>query len=107
MIQLPENTNVYTDTTPLEEERVFDHSDADEMSDNSTNPVPRGIVNPNYPGFQHLAHTLQVKFHLEKETFQVFKLYSLQRHKGSPSCYKIHRVGSRSYWFIFFPLSFS
>ncbi|CAB3250142.1 unnamed protein product [Arctia plantaginis] len=54
-----ENTNVYTDTTPLDEERVFDHSEADEMSDNSTNPVPRGIVNPNYPGFQHLAHTLQ------------------------------------------------
>ncbi|XP_013168102.1 PREDICTED: uncharacterized protein LOC106118093 [Papilio xuthus] len=29
------------------------------MSENVAHPVPRGIVNPNYPGFQHLAHTLQ------------------------------------------------
>ncbi|XP_045767117.1 schwannomin-interacting protein 1 homolog isoform X2 [Maniola jurtina] len=29
------------------------------MSEKSIHPVPRGIVNPNYPGFQHLAHTLQ------------------------------------------------
>ena len=32
------------------------------MSEKIIHPVPRGIVNPNYPGFQHLAHTLQVGF---------------------------------------------
>ncbi|KAF9809492.1 hypothetical protein SFRURICE_020789, partial [Spodoptera frugiperda] len=53
------NTNVYTETTPVDEERAFEHSDTDEMSENGIHPVPRGIVNPNYPGFQHLAHTLQ------------------------------------------------
>ncbi|XP_075992427.1 schwannomin interacting protein 1 isoform X1 [Anticarsia gemmatalis] len=52
-------TNVYADTTPIDEERAFEHSDTDEMSENGIHPVPRGIVNPNYPGFQHLAHTLQ------------------------------------------------
>ncbi|XP_060810435.1 putative uncharacterized protein DDB_G0282133 [Amyelois transitella] len=41
------------------EEQAFDNSDSDEMSENGIQPVPRGIVNPNYPGFQHLAHTLQ------------------------------------------------
>ncbi|XP_014370136.2 schwannomin-interacting protein 1 homolog isoform X1 [Papilio machaon] len=47
------------DTTPLDEEKTFENSDTDEMSENIVHPVPRGIVNPNYPGFQHLAHTLQ------------------------------------------------
>ncbi|PZC82458.1 hypothetical protein B5X24_HaOG210499 [Helicoverpa armigera] len=53
------NTNVYAENSPIDEERVFEHSDTDEMSENGIHPVPRGIVNPNYPGFQHLAHTLQ------------------------------------------------
>ncbi|XP_047986817.1 schwannomin-interacting protein 1 homolog [Leguminivora glycinivorella] len=52
-------SNVSSNTTPIEDERPFDHSDTDEMSENGSRPVPRGIVNPNYPGFQHLAHTLQ------------------------------------------------
>lgn len=47
-------------STPIDEERAFEHSDTDEMPDKGTLAVPRGIVNPNYPGFQHLAHTLQV-----------------------------------------------
>lgn len=81
------NTNVSAEPTPTDEERAFEHSDTDEMSENGIHLVPRGIVNPNYPGFQHLAHTLQVKFHLQKESLEVFKLCSLQRHKGSPSCY--------------------
>ncbi|XP_030033433.2 schwannomin-interacting protein 1 homolog isoform X2 [Manduca sexta] len=54
-----ESPNVYSDDTPLDDERVFEHSDTDEMSENALRNVPRGIVNPNYPGFQHLAHTLQ------------------------------------------------
>ncbi|KAG6459773.1 hypothetical protein O3G_MSEX011590 [Manduca sexta] len=54
-----ESPNVYSDDTPLDDERVFEHSDTDEMSENALHNVPRGIVNPNYPGFQHLAHTLQ------------------------------------------------
>ncbi|XP_050361553.1 schwannomin-interacting protein 1 homolog isoform X2 [Nymphalis io] len=53
------DANVSTNTTPADEERAFDFSDSDEMSEKSVHPVPRGIVNPNYPGFQHLAHTLQ------------------------------------------------
>ncbi|CAH2104504.1 unnamed protein product [Euphydryas editha] len=53
------DTNESTNTTPVDEERAFDLSDSDEMSEKSVHPVPRGIVNPNYPGFQHLAHTLQ------------------------------------------------
>nr|XP_026487414.1 schwannomin-interacting protein 1 homolog isoform X2 [Vanessa tameamea] len=53
------DANVSTNTTPADEERAFDLSDSDEMSEKSIHPVPRGIVNPNYPGFQHLAHTLQ------------------------------------------------
>ncbi|XP_063617612.1 probable basic-leucine zipper transcription factor J isoform X2 [Cydia splendana] len=52
-------SNVSSNTTPIDDERPFDHSDTDEMSENGSRPVPRGIVNPNYPGFQHLAHTLQ------------------------------------------------
>ncbi|KAI5633940.1 schwannomin-interacting protein 1 domain-containing protein [Phthorimaea operculella] len=56
---LLDDTNVSSSTTPVDEERAFEHSDTDEMSDHSSRPVPRGIVNPNYPGFQHLAHTLQ------------------------------------------------
>ncbi|CAH0725941.1 unnamed protein product, partial [Brenthis ino] len=53
------DANVSTDTTPADDERAFEQSDSDEMSENSVRPVPRGIVNPNYPGFQHLAHTLE------------------------------------------------
>ncbi|KAF9415935.1 hypothetical protein HW555_006567 [Spodoptera exigua] len=49
------NTNVYTETTPVDEERAFEHSDTDEMSENGIHPVPRGIVNPNYPGFPTLS----------------------------------------------------
>ncbi|XP_031763602.2 schwannomin-interacting protein 1 homolog isoform X2 [Galleria mellonella] len=51
--------DAYSNTTPLDEERAFDHSDTDEMSENGIQTLSRGIVNPNYPGFQHLAHTLQ------------------------------------------------
>lgn len=54
-------SNVSSNTTPIDDERTFEHSDTDEMSENGSQPVPRGIVNPNYPGFQHLAHTLQVR----------------------------------------------
>lgn len=44
------------------EERAFELSDTDEVSENGSQQsrVPRGIVNPNYPGFQHFADTLQV-----------------------------------------------
>lgn len=56
-----DRNHLYSDETPLDDERVFEHSDTDEMSENNIYLVPRGIVNPNYPGFQHLAHTLQVK----------------------------------------------
>lgn len=61
------------DTSPQgdEEDRGFELSDTDSLSDDGnlsgnlehTNNCQhltsrRGIVNPNYPGFQHLAHTL-------------------------------------------------
>ncbi|XP_063838615.1 schwannomin-interacting protein 1 homolog isoform X4 [Ostrinia nubilalis] len=54
-----EDSNEYSNTSPIEEDRAFEHSDTDEMSENGIQALPRGIVNPNYPGFQHLAHTLQ------------------------------------------------
>ncbi|XP_041968291.1 uncharacterized protein MAL13P1.304 isoform X2 [Aricia agestis] len=41
------------------EETALISPSTDEMSQKSLNSVTRGIVNPNYPGFQHLAHTLQ------------------------------------------------
>ncbi|KAL4712818.1 hypothetical protein ACJJTC_011888 [Scirpophaga incertulas] len=53
------NTNVYSSTLLREADRTFEQTDTDEMSDNGIQNLPRGIVNPNYPGFQHLAHTLQ------------------------------------------------
>lgn len=51
------------DTSPQDEDRCFDLSDEESLSDDGNisgeHPVQsRGIVNPNYPGFQHLAHTL-------------------------------------------------
>lgn len=56
-----ESTNESKSVTPVDEEQpFFDQSDTEEMSEDSVHRVPRGIVNPNYPGFQHLAHTLQV-----------------------------------------------
>ncbi|CAH2066969.1 unnamed protein product, partial [Iphiclides podalirius] len=47
------------DSTPNEVDHTFEYSDTDEMTENVQHSLPRGIVNPNYPGFQHLAHTLQ------------------------------------------------
>lgn len=52
------------DTSPQDEDRGFDISDSESSDEgnllsNRPNTVQRrGIVNPNYPGFQHLAHTL-------------------------------------------------
>lgn len=55
--------------SPQDEERAFDPSDSAESSDEGNDysrptstdirsaPI-KGFVNPNYPGFQHLAHTL-------------------------------------------------
>ncbi|RVE45181.1 hypothetical protein evm_010204 [Chilo suppressalis] len=57
--KLIRETNVYSISSFGEEEKPFEQSDADEMSENGVQSLPRGIVNPNYPGFQHLAHTLQ------------------------------------------------
>ncbi|XP_030760137.1 uncharacterized protein LOC115885376 [Sitophilus oryzae] len=54
--------------SPQDEDRTFDPSDSgdssDEGNDYSRTPIdirpekPKSFVNPNYPGFQHLAHTL-------------------------------------------------
>ncbi|KAL1514282.1 hypothetical protein ABEB36_003563 [Hypothenemus hampei] len=51
--------------SPQEENRLFDSADSadssDEGNDCSTNgkqALLRSFINPNYPGFQHLAHTL-------------------------------------------------
>lgn len=72
------DSNVSTNTTPLDEERAFEQSDTDDMSELSGQLVPRGIVNPNYPGFQHLAHTLQVMFPQTKESLEMFPLLGTQ-----------------------------
>lgn len=58
-----------TSVSPQDEDRAFDPSDSADSSDEgndysrpgSTDIRPntlKGFVNPNYPGFQHLAHTL-------------------------------------------------
>ncbi|XP_050295779.1 uncharacterized protein LOC126735738 [Anthonomus grandis grandis] len=54
--------------SPQDEDRAFDPSDSAESSDEGNDysrpttadirPPMKGFVNPNYPGFQHLAHTL-------------------------------------------------
>lgn len=57
-----------TDITPQDEdERMFEASDSDDsyIHDSEEHPLPRGIHNPNYPGFQHLAYTLQVGFGIQ------------------------------------------
>ncbi|CAH0556421.1 unnamed protein product [Brassicogethes aeneus] len=51
------------DTSPQEEDRGFDLSDSESSDEGNLSNTRgtiqrRGIVNPNYPGFQHLAHTL-------------------------------------------------
>lgn len=63
-----------TETTPQEEDRIFDISDSESLSEDG-NASPeiitiqrRGIVNPNYPGFQHLAHTLDYTIKIPSDT---------------------------------------
>lgn len=61
------------DSSPQEEERDFDISDSESISEegNLSNQVTlqhRGIVNPNYPGFQHLAHTLDYTIKTSSDT---------------------------------------
>ncbi|XP_056639444.1 general transcriptional corepressor trfA [Diorhabda sublineata] len=50
------------DTSPQDEDRDFDISDSESSDDgnlsNRGTVQRRCVVNPNYPGFQHLAHTL-------------------------------------------------
>ncbi|XP_049822792.1 general transcriptional corepressor trfA-like isoform X2 [Aethina tumida] len=63
------------EASPQEEERVFDVSDS-ESSDEGNDVTRRrgctlqrrGIVNPNYPGFQHLAHTLDYTIKASSDT---------------------------------------
>lgn len=62
----PHQTGSSVDASPQEEECDFSVSDSESFSEEANeNPQEvilqschRGIVNPNYPGFQHLAHTL-------------------------------------------------
>lgn len=61
------------DSSPQDEERDFDISDSESISEegNLSNQVTlqhRGIVNPNYPGFQHLAHTLDYSIKASSDT---------------------------------------
>ncbi|XP_038216061.1 schwannomin-interacting protein 1 homolog isoform X2 [Zerene cesonia] len=65
---LTAKTNELFNTTSIDGEQSLDLSDTEDMSDDSVPPVPRGIVNPNYPGFQHLAHTLQ-EYSINIESF--------------------------------------
>lgn len=62
----PRQNGSSADASPQEEECDFSVSDSESFSEEA-NVDPqevilqgchRGIVNPNYPGFQHLAHTL-------------------------------------------------
>ncbi|XP_044752738.1 general transcriptional corepressor trfA isoform X2 [Coccinella septempunctata] len=65
------------DTSPQDEERDFDISDSESISDESnlnkqrrhkTVIQRRGIVNPNYPGFQHFAHALDYTIKVSSDT---------------------------------------
>ncbi|XP_045470172.1 general transcriptional corepressor trfA isoform X2 [Harmonia axyridis] len=65
------------DTSPQDEERDFDVSDSESFSDEGnlnrrrrTKTViqRRGIVNPNYPGFQHFAHALDYTIKVSSDT---------------------------------------
>lgn len=61
------------DSTPQDEERDFDISDSESISEegnlsNQGTLQRRGIVNPNYPGFQHLAHTLDYGIKASSDT---------------------------------------
>lgn len=53
-----------TDTTPQDEDRAFDISDSESEDGNLSNRGTlqrRGITNPNYPGFQHFAYSLNFR----------------------------------------------
>lgn len=55
-----------TEATPQDEERAFASDSESSDEGNNCNSIKRpskarGIVNPNYPGFQHLAHTLNYR----------------------------------------------
>jgi hypothetical protein len=62
------------DASPQDEDRGFDISDSDSseesnLSNRGTVALQRrGIVNPNYPGFQHLAHTLDYGIKASSDT---------------------------------------
>ncbi|KAK4879728.1 hypothetical protein RN001_007874, partial [Aquatica leii] len=61
------------DASPQDEDRGFDISDSESLSDegnlNTRETLQRrGIVNPNYPGFQHLAHTLDYTIKTSSDT---------------------------------------
>lgn len=70
------------DSSPQEEERDFDISDSESISEegNLSNQVTLqrcGIVNPNYPGFQHLAHTLDYGIKVSSDTDDDFECQAL------------------------------
>lgn len=54
-----------TDTSPQDEDRAFDVSDSESSEDgnlsNRGTLQRRGITNPNYPGFQHFAYSLNFR----------------------------------------------
>ncbi|KAJ8972576.1 hypothetical protein NQ314_000104 [Rhamnusium bicolor] len=60
------------DTSPQDEDRGFDISDSESSEEgnlsNRGTLERRGIVNPNYPGFQHLAHTLDYSIKASSDT---------------------------------------
>ncbi|KAJ8917546.1 hypothetical protein NQ315_005595 [Exocentrus adspersus] len=60
------------DASPQEEERGFDVSDSESSDEGNLSErgalQTRGIVNPNYPGFQHLAHTLEYSIKASSDT---------------------------------------
>ncbi|XP_031343872.1 uncharacterized protein PF11_0213 isoform X2 [Photinus pyralis] len=66
-------SNSSIDASPQDEDRGFDISDSESLSDegnlNTRETLQRrGIVNPNYPGFQHLAHTLDYTIKTSSDT---------------------------------------
>ncbi|XP_031616977.1 M-phase inducer phosphatase [Contarinia nasturtii] len=51
-----------TEEQLMDEEEEFSSLSISASLSAEKSPYPRGIINPNYPGFQHLAHTLSEHF---------------------------------------------
>lgn len=62
IIQIYSNVDIFFLFVAIAEEFSSLSISASLSAGNKPSSYPRGIINPNYPGFQHLAHTLSEQF---------------------------------------------